>query len=931
MIGLFNFTPVAGVLVRLAYMAAALEARGHSVRRILCDGAMPRCSRDFSVPPASGRLSACLDCWPAMHTYARLGTADPATVLPLSSLLDPGAMAEARTTLAGIAADALVTYEWQGLPLGEGLDTAMRYEYWGEDWRRLPDWPAKARDWLLHATAAAMAATRFIDEHRPSALIVHNGRIPGEAAVMAVAARHGLPCFAEEGGIRPATLVLKDGQPACDYNFLTEWAAWRDVPLTAAEAATIEIDLASRRLKGHPGAFTYSPSPSGELDVLRRHLGLRPDRPVVTVFAGTTGDTAFYAAHDTFPTQSAWLAACIAFAASHPDVDLVLRAHPGEASFEAMRYGRMIPTAEPLPVVLAAITAKLPDNVRVVAADSPISSYDLLAISHVVLVYISTLAMEAAAGGWPVAAAGRSHYRDAGFVHPVHDAADFPHLIERLLADPEPLPELQTMARRYLYMWAFRAMGEFPLLYTDTSPDDPTTLAAFEAAAAVGHDLADRLAGTILGHRPWLPGPGELPATTPLTAAALTCLSVATRSCALTVIVAGSPDQPAGQTTLNSLAAWPLAQVIGGYRHAATGDDPTDAATVADWQEGLASAAGNAILLLQASETLVAERDLIRLAEIVSVPTIGLVAVHWAAGAITWEARWHSGPRSDMPLSGLGWDVQAASEIVLMPFHVRRADPAPAAGRVAASRVSVRQGLMHTPGQPDWHLAITAMAGHTYDRIAGRHLIFALQTAAHLIVGQTAKFRRQAESLAKRLGGRSERPAPFGHIRKAGPQSPTLVLPTDDGPSLTVAVVVAQHRTISAATLASIDGLATEILVYDQGRHPDTHRICHAHGALVLITDSTTPLRDILAHAMQHAQSDWVLLLQGDEMLTANGKTPLLACLEALPPGPATLAVSGAGTTLITRLYRRRDRHPSALGAAQTPMTHAEPGIRIHS
>jgi hypothetical protein len=128
---------------------------------------------------------------------------------------------------------------------------------------------------------------------------------------------------------------------------------------------------------------------------------------------------------------------------------LVIRAHPAES-----RWG----TAQPVETELTARLSALPDNVILVRPDETLSSYGLLAITDLVLCYTTTVGLEAAVRGIPVAVAGRPHYRSRGFTIDL----DSPHDLEGAIAEPQAMSDEQIeLARRYAFAFFFRLMIPF--------------------------------------------------------------------------------------------------------------------------------------------------------------------------------------------------------------------------------------------------------------------------------------------------------------------------------------------------------------------------------------------------------------------------------------------------------------------------------------
>ena len=78
-------------------------------------------------------------------------------------------------------------------------------------------------------------------------------------------------------------------------------------------------------------------------------------------------------------------------------------------------------------------------RLRFVAAEDPVSTYDLLQSASMVLPFVSTIAMEGAALSKPVLIAGRCYYSDLGFVWVAASQGEYFDLLERGLEGRLPL------------------------------------------------------------------------------------------------------------------------------------------------------------------------------------------------------------------------------------------------------------------------------------------------------------------------------------------------------------------------------------------------------------------------------------------------------------------------------------------------------------
>jgi hypothetical protein len=115
---------------------------------------------------------------------------------------------------------------------------------------------------------------------------------------------------------------------------------------------------------------------------------------------------------------------------------------------------------------LARLAERLPANVRLVPADAELSSYTLMAIATVGLVYHSTVALELACKGTTTVVAAGSMVTGLPFVRTVERADDYEAMLDELvtLAPGTVDPEVQRLAWRFAYGRFYRVCVDFPLV-----------------------------------------------------------------------------------------------------------------------------------------------------------------------------------------------------------------------------------------------------------------------------------------------------------------------------------------------------------------------------------------------------------------------------------------------------------------------------------
>ncbi len=98
-------------------------------------------------------------------------------------------------------------------------------------------------------------------------------------------------------------------------------------------------------------------------------------------------------------------------------------------------------------------------------------------------------------------------------------------------------------------------------------------------------------------------------------------------------------------------------------------------------------------------------------------------------------------------------------------------------------------------------------------------------------------------------------------------------------PAISAVIITLNEEKYIGRCLDSLQGVADEIVVVDSGSTDNTRRICEAKGCRVIHHDFEGFVEQ-KNWAMQQARHDWILSLDGDEMLSEELKKSILAVKE---------------------------------------------------
>jgi hypothetical protein len=415
----------------------SLRAAGVAVRQIVCRGAMQQCTLGaqrlrLDAPPPCARCAAFSD---------RLFPGLPARDLRAH----PDELAGTRE-LDTLGLEGLLGWEQDGVPYGALVQPTLRWVLRRHD--LLDEEPVRrlARQFVRSAVGLHRRFQELIEQERPRALGVFNGIMFPEAVARLAARRAGVRSVTHEVGLRPFSTFFSERE-----------ATFREVELSpeaelgAEEAERLDAYLQSRfegrfRMAGIDFWPEMRPLPPAlEASVARF-------RRTVTVFTNVVFDTSQVHANALFATMFEWLEDLRRTIARHPETLFVIRAHPDED-----RPGKE--SQQSCAQWFERSGLRLAPNVVFLGPSDYVSSYDLIRRSGLVLVYNSSVGLEASIAGVPVLCAGRARYTQVPTVFFPASRAEYGMALEAMLDAPRlQAPEIfAATARRFLHHELFHA------------------------------------------------------------------------------------------------------------------------------------------------------------------------------------------------------------------------------------------------------------------------------------------------------------------------------------------------------------------------------------------------------------------------------------------------------------------------------------------
>lgn len=436
-------TRLAGVSLNAAYSMVtrwAVGLSGAPVINFACQGGMRRCVLGTNKDDLAA-LPPCPSCIKQSRALVAHSQTEWFTYEENQGL---------SKALIGLKIPDLVNFEYRGVPLGSLVLPSMR---WILRRHHLLDDRATCdlyTDYILSAWWVCQEFERLLEQVQPQAVVVFNGMFFPEAVARWAAAQRGVRVVSHEVGLMPLSGFFTTGDATAYPIHIPD-----DFQLSDEQNRLLDSYL-EKRMQGNfsMAGIRFWPEMRGlDQEFLER---AEKFRQVVPVFTNVIFDTSQPHSNVLFSDMFAWLEKVVGLARDHQDTLFVIRAHPDEA-----RPGKE--SRESVAGWVQQNKVQALPNVIFVPPQEYFSSYELIQRSKFVMVYNSTIGLEASLMGVPVLCGGRARFTQLPTVFfpetaegYIHTAGEF--LKAQKIAIP---PEFQANARRFLYYQLYRTSLPF--------------------------------------------------------------------------------------------------------------------------------------------------------------------------------------------------------------------------------------------------------------------------------------------------------------------------------------------------------------------------------------------------------------------------------------------------------------------------------------
>jgi hypothetical protein len=423
--------------------AWSLALDGFPVRFFTCQAGMTRCmlgttqERPYLKPP-------CAACTRQSRTMYQTPW-----VIPFLYSSDQDLEEE----ISGLDLTKLLQVNFRNLPLGEIVLPSLRWILRRQTLEDTESTRFLCREYLRSAASLAVSFEKTLEEQQPAAVVVFNGQFFPEATVKTIARQIGIRVISHEVALQPLSAFFTDGEATAYPIHISEGSrldAEQDHSLDQVLEKRFQGEFSMAGIK-----FWGAMKPCDEVFLEKASTF----RQIIPIFTNVIFDTSQAHANSIYPDMFAWLEDVAVLIKENPQTLFVIRAHPDE-----IRPGK-----ESRETVCAWVKTRgldLLSNVVFIEPGDNFSSYQLIQKSKFVMVYNSTIGLEASILGAPVLCAGRARFTQVKSVFLPSSRDEHLRMARNFLKveQIEVPTEFRDNARYFLYFQLFRTslpFGEF--------------------------------------------------------------------------------------------------------------------------------------------------------------------------------------------------------------------------------------------------------------------------------------------------------------------------------------------------------------------------------------------------------------------------------------------------------------------------------------
>ncbi len=466
-------------------LATSLKLRGHNVQMIACGGINLFCKlfRKKELQTSGNFCKSCLD-WTINYFKAYdLPYIIAKNYLSTEDFLEAKQLSEFKDL------NSLSNFEFMNINIGKIARISLFQYYKGDPFNIDYEKEKTFRCAIESLVLIVKIAYRIIEEYNPDIIVSTNGKTLYWAPFIEVAKLKGIDYITwEDLCLKKYGLILEKNGIAHEQRVDKIWKQEREQPLLSEDKKRVITHFEDWKKKSLLNKDTKIET--NFLKIKNQLNLINENRPLVSIFTNVLWDCTSIGFDKAFLGMFDWVFSVVEYAKNNPNMDFVIRAHPGETKIPEKMYRCSTPVCEEI----LKRYSPLPKNIKLLDSHSSISSYTLGLMSNVVMVYTSTLGLEFALLGKRPWVAADAYYSNKGFTVDLKSKEHMHQLLNDGVFENNLNKDQIELAERFAYLVRHKRIFPLPFFNKKGIFVPPS----FNVFLPGGNKIFDRLCDCIL-------------------------------------------------------------------------------------------------------------------------------------------------------------------------------------------------------------------------------------------------------------------------------------------------------------------------------------------------------------------------------------------------------------------------------------------------
>ena len=440
-------------LIIESILGTALKFKGAEVEFFLCDGALPACLMCTTVSISETELlkkgpkKICSSCFFDSNSYLKKANFN---IHQMSNYLEASDYAKAKKISEKVEFNKIKNYKIGGVPVGmHAYAAALRY-YGIIDLKIENNSHLVLKKYFESALITKFSLDKFFKINKYDLIIMNHGIYTPQGILNEMAIIKKIKIITWYPFYRKKTIGFSSGDTYHREYLNEKNSSWVNMDFNKKKNIIIKNYLNSRKTGKNDWIYFFNKINFDKKDFYKKY-NINKKLPIIGLATNVIWDAQIDYPNKAFKNILDWVFLTIDFFRKNQNLQLIIRVHPAEINTDR-------PARQRIEEEIKNKFHSLPQNIIIIPAEDPISTYTVFEDCNSVLIYASKMGIELPALGIPVIVAGEGQIKNKKIAIDINSINEYKKILRKLPIDKNKYLNKEKIkrAKKYAYHFFFR-------------------------------------------------------------------------------------------------------------------------------------------------------------------------------------------------------------------------------------------------------------------------------------------------------------------------------------------------------------------------------------------------------------------------------------------------------------------------------------------